>query len=57
MSPLGLILIVVLIALLAGGGYGYRTGGWYVGPPYGYGFGLVGIVLIVLVVLLLTGRL
>lgn len=57
MSPLMLILIIVLIVLLLGGGLGYR-GGWYsTYPQAGYGFGLVGVVLIVLLVLLFTGRL
>lgn len=58
MSPLTIIVIVLLVVLLFGGGYGYRTG-WYgggVGPPFGYGIGIVGIVLIVLLVLLLMGR-
>jgi hypothetical protein len=56
MSPLGLILLVLLIVVLASGGYGYRSG-WYAGAPhYGYGIGLVGVLLIVLLVLLLLGR-
>ena len=55
MSPLGIILVVLLIIFLAGGFSG-RFGG------YGYGFGhggvgLPGILLIIVVVLLLTGRL
>jgi hypothetical protein len=55
MSPLVVILIVVLLVVALGGGYGYRTG--YVGSPYGgYGIGIVGVVLLVVIVLLLMGR-
>jgi hypothetical protein len=55
MSPLGIILVVILIIFLAGG-FSCRFGG------YGYGFGhggvgLPAILLIIVVVLLLTGRL
>lgn len=52
MSPIGLILLVVVILLLVGGlpNWGYHQFGW--GPS-----GLGGILLIVLIVLLLTGRL
>lgn len=53
------VLVVVLILVLLGG-----VGGPYVGAPWshGYGFGtggisIVGVILIILVVLLLTGRL
>jgi hypothetical protein len=56
MSPLMLILIVLLIVVLFGGGYGYRSG-WNTHPYYGPGFGLVGIIIVVLLILLLTGRL
>jgi hypothetical protein len=59
MSPLGIILVVLLIVLLFGG-----LGGGSVVPYWGYGYGfghggvgVLGIILIVLVVLLLTGRL
>lgn len=47
-----LLVLVVLILVLG-------FGGWYVGPGVGHygGFGLGGILLIVLLVLLLTGRL
>jgi hypothetical protein len=52
MSPIGLILLVVVILLLVGGlpNWGYHQFGW--GPS-----GIGGILLIILVVLLLTGRL
>ena len=55
MSPLGIILVIILIIFLAGGFSG-RFGG------YGYGFGhggvgIPGILLIIVVILLLTGRL
>ena len=57
MSPLGIILVIILIVLLFGGL------GSNIGMPwqYGYGFshggiGIIGIILIVLVVLLLMGR-
>lgn len=52
MSPIGLILLVIVILLLVGGlpNWGYHQFGW--GPS-----GLGGILLIVLIVLLLTGRL
>ena len=46
------ILIVVLIIVLLGGGYwGYRSGSW--GAPGG----LIGLILIVVLVLALTGNL
>jgi hypothetical protein len=56
MNPITLILIILLVVVLFGGGYGFRTG-WYGSPNYGYGIGIVGVLLIVLLVLLLTGRL
>lgn len=59
MSTLGIVLLVILILILLGG-----VGGPYLGTgmPYGYGaghygIGIVGILLIVLVILLVTGRL
>jgi uncharacterized membrane protein len=57
MSPLGLVLVVILVLVLLGGLGGER---W--GVPYGYGgghygVGLVGVLLIIIIVLLLTGRL
>jgi hypothetical protein len=55
MSPLGIILLVVLLIVLLGG-----TG--QVGLPYGYGLGhggigIIGVLIIILVVMALTGRL
>ena len=55
MSLLGIILIVFLLLVLFGG-----FSGW--GGSYGYGFGnigidLPGILLVILIILLLTGRL
>ena len=56
MSPLFLILIVLLLLMLFGG-YGYHAG-YYAGPPaYGYGLSIGGVIVLVLLVLLLTGRL
>lgn len=52
---MGLIILIVLIVLLFGGGIGYHSG-WYGGgpTPYGYGgFGIVGLVLFVWVLLIL----
>jgi Protein of unknown function (DUF3309) len=50
-SNMGLVLLLILIVLLLGGlpTWGYHT--------YGYGpSGIVGVLLIVIIVLLLTGR-
>jgi hypothetical protein len=60
MSPLGIILLVILIIILLGGigPHFYSGAPWQ--PGYGWGnggIGLVGILLIIVVVLLLTGRL
>ena len=58
MSPIGIILLIILLLILFGG-----LGGPYVGAPWprGYGFGyapigIVGILVVVLLVLLLLGR-
>jgi hypothetical protein len=54
MSPLGLILVIILIVALLGGFSG-RFGGY----GYGYGHGgisVLGVILIILVILLVTGR-
>jgi Protein of unknown function (DUF3309) len=52
---LGTILVIILIIFLLGG-----FSGRFGGPGYGYGHrgnGLIGVLLIIVVVLLLTGRL
>jgi uncharacterized protein DUF3309 len=54
MSPLGLILLVVLVIFLLGGFSG-RFGGYGYGYGHG-GVGLIGIILIIIVVLMLLGR-
>jgi hypothetical protein len=54
MSPLGLILLIVLVIFLLGGFSG-RFGGYGYGYGHG-GIGVIGIILIVIVVLLLLGR-
>lgn len=56
-----LFILIIVVVLLCFGGYGYHGGYW--GGPAGYGgvwgggIGLGGIILLILVVLLLTGRL
>lgn len=52
MSPIVLILVVILIFVLLGGGYGYRSGNNILA---GSG-GLIGLILIVLLGLFLMGR-
>ena len=59
MSPLGLILLIILIVVLLGGigPHFYSGAPWR--PGYGWGtpgIGIVGILLIILIVLLLSGR-
>jgi hypothetical protein len=54
MSPLGLIVLVVLVIFLLGGFSG-RFGGYGYGYGHG-GIGTIGIILIVIVVLMLLGR-
>ena len=49
-----LILILLLVVVFGGGGY-YAHGAY--GPLYGGGISLVGFIVIVLVVILLSGRL
>jgi hypothetical protein len=49
-----LIIVLVIVLLLGGGGYRY---GWYgTNPYYGPGFGLVGAVVLILILLALMGR-
>jgi hypothetical protein len=57
MPPLTFVLIIVLIILLLGAGWGYRTG-WHAELPsiYNYGFSGIGVALVILIVLLLFGR-
>jgi hypothetical protein len=50
-----LILLLVVLILLGGGGYYYGRGAGWRGPQYGGG--LLGLVLIILLVLWLTGSL
>jgi hypothetical protein len=57
--PMGLVLLIVLIVLLFGGGFGTTYGVWGGPAYYGYGyggFGLGTILLIVLIILLLRRR-
>ena len=59
MSPLGLILVVILVIILLGGigPHFYQGAPW--GPGYGFGtggIGVVGIILIIVLILWLTGR-
>jgi hypothetical protein len=58
MSPVGLILVVLLVLILLGG-----IGGPYIGAPWstGYGGGYwgvggVGLVLVIIIILILMGR-
>jgi hypothetical protein len=58
MSPVGLILVVLLVLILVGG-----LGGPYIGAPwsigYGggyYGIGGIGLILVIVLVLVLLGR-
>jgi hypothetical protein len=49
-KPMELILIIVLLVVLFGGGFGFYRGGYYrQGGPVGIG-GIVGLILIVLVI-------
>jgi hypothetical protein len=59
-SPLGIVLIIFLVIILLGGGlpHFYHSAPW--GPGYGWGnggIGLLGVVLIIVVILALTGYL
>jgi hypothetical protein len=49
-----LVVVLLILLLLFGGGYGHSAG-WY-GEGYG-GISLVGVIVVILIVLLLTGRL
>ena len=50
---MSLIVLLIILIVLFGGGGNFLGGGAY----RGYGFGLSGILIVVLIVLLLTGRL
>lgn len=57
-----MLFILIIVLLLVGfGGYGLHGGYWGgtagYGGPWGGGIGIGGIILLILVVLLLTGRL
>jgi hypothetical protein len=53
MSPLGIVLLIVLIALLFGGLGGGSIAPWSYGYGYGHGgVGLVGVLVVILLVLL-----
>ena len=54
MNILVVILIVILIVFALGGTWGYRQP-WY-NPTYGYGGGLIFVILLVVVILALMGR-
>ena len=53
MSPLVLILVVILVLSVIGGGFGVRRGN----NTLAGGSGLVGLVLVVLLIMFLTGNL
>jgi len=52
-NPVTLIILVLLVLLLGGGGYGWHSG-WNYGP---HTVGLGTIIVIILLILLVTGRL
>lgn len=55
------VLLIIVLLLVCFGGYGYHSGTWGgsagFGGAWGGGIGLGGIILLIVVVLLLTGRL
>jgi hypothetical protein len=54
MSPLGVVLVVILVLVLIGGFGGVRRG---VPVPYGYyGVGGLGLVLVILLIFVVLGR-
>ena len=59
MSPIGLILLVILILILVGGvgPHFYSSAPW--GPGYGFGnggIGVIGVILIIVLILWAMGR-
>jgi hypothetical protein len=46
-----LVLLIILVLLFGGGGHFYNEGVYR-----GYGFGIGGVLLVILIVLLITGR-
>ena len=54
-----IVFLVVLLLLFGGGGFGWHAGWYGNGSPYGYGLfgGIGGILILVLLALLITGRL
>lgn len=59
MSPIGIVLLVILVLILFGGiGGPYIHSGIQPGYGFGYGgIGVVGVILIVVLILVLSGRL
>lgn len=55
-----LFILIIVLLLVCFGGYGYHGGHWGgaagYGGPWGGGIGIGGIIVLILVVLLLTGR-
>lgn len=59
-SPLGIVLVIILVIILLGGGlpHVYHSAPW--GPGYGFGnrgIGIVGVILIIVLILWLAGYL
>ena len=59
-SPLGIVLVIILVIVLLGGGlpHFYSSAPW--GPGYGFGnrgIGILGVILIIVVILWLAGYL
>ena len=47
------ILVVILVIYLLGGGIGYRNNPGFIGTPYGAGYGGIGLLLIIVLLVLL----
>ena len=53
---MNLVVIIIIVLLLFGGvGYGYR-GSIYGSPVYAGGYGIIGLILIVVLIMVLLGR-